>query len=383
MRILMMADAPPRPDSGAAGTEIQTAAALRRLGHEVEEVWTDLLPRRIAHGNLRYLLELPALYRREMLRRVQGPQRYDVVHVNQPHGYLAARALRNLAARPVFVHRSHGYEPRVRTAMRRCASTNSASRAGWRALATPILAQALRLNELGIERWADGHIVSSSLCGDWLAHDGVPREHIAVIAQGVPGAFIEAPAAPLDAARLLRVLHVGQFAPVKGPDIVARAFDLVAAGNPDAHLTWVCDARDHEAAATLLTPAARARTTFLPWMKQDELLPVYDVHGVFLFPSYFEGFGKAFLEAMSRGLVVVASDEGGAHDLVVSGTNGHLTPVGDAQRVADAVLSAQRDAQAAARMGDAARSVAMTHTWDRAAGETAAFYERLIALQRG
>src|SRR5262249_43903224 len=91
MRILLMADVPRDPNSGAAGTEVQTAEALRALGHEVDEVWAPQLGRRIAHGNLHYLFELPRTYRREMKRALTA-KRYDVIHVNQPHGYLAAKS---------------------------------------------------------------------------------------------------------------------------------------------------------------------------------------------------------------------------------------------------------------------------------------------------
>ena len=59
LRVLMMADTPADPNRGAAGTEMQTAQALRALGHDVRTIWSDELGRRIAHGNLHLLLELP------------------------------------------------------------------------------------------------------------------------------------------------------------------------------------------------------------------------------------------------------------------------------------------------------------------------------------
>src|ERR1044071_5406189 len=111
MRILVMADVPPDPNSGAAGTEFQTIQALRSLGHEVDAVWRDNLPRRINHGNLHYLLELPGAYRKAMRDELKRKP-YDVVHVNQPHGYLAAKDLRPSRS-AVFIHRSHGFESRV------------------------------------------------------------------------------------------------------------------------------------------------------------------------------------------------------------------------------------------------------------------------------
>src|SRR5436190_5175442 len=108
----MMADTPADPNRGAAGTEVQTMLALRKLGHDVDAIWSDRLGRRIGHGNLHLLLELPRTYEHAALEALRQ-KTYDVVHVNQPHGFRAARAVRRQSPRSVFVHRSHGFELNV------------------------------------------------------------------------------------------------------------------------------------------------------------------------------------------------------------------------------------------------------------------------------
>ena len=112
MKILCMANVAPNPSSGAAGTEFQTIRALRELGHTVDDVWADGLSHHLGHFKLYDLLELPLAYWIALKKHVQSAE-YDVVHVNQPHGYLAAKALRKLDPQAVFVHRSHGLEGRV------------------------------------------------------------------------------------------------------------------------------------------------------------------------------------------------------------------------------------------------------------------------------
>ena len=378
MQILMMADTPPNPDSGAAGTEYQTMLALRRMGHQVDTVWAEDLPHRIQHGNLHYLLELPLGYRCVMLKRLQD-KRYDVVHCNQPHGYLAACALGGIAHKPVFVHRSHGFEPRVRDVLRpwikRFGQRRSILKGGY----SRCMAAALEVNNIGVARFADGHIVSASLCADFLKiHYSVPLERIAVIPQAPPAIFQDTEAPLIDSLRLNLIIYVGQFALFKAPMLLAAAFDKILAAQPLATLTWICDAKHHAEAAALLSPKARARTTLLPWVAQDKLIEIYDTHGIFLFPSFFEGFGKVFLEAMARGLVVVASAEGGARDVIASGRNGILVPPGDDLAMASAVLNVQRDPFWAENLSRQARASALTYTWDRVAHETTAFYERLI-----
>ena len=382
MRILMMADTPPNPDSGAAGTEYQTMLALRRMGHEVDAVWADELRHRIRHGNLHYFVELPFAYRQRMLDRLEV-HAYDVVHVNQPHGYLAARSIAGKKASPVFVHRSHGFEPRVSEVLRPWQMRYSDKRPLLRHVANKAMGMALEINNREIARYADGHIVSANLCGDFLHHRyRVPREQIAVIPQAPPKPFHDTAVLPIDENRISRILYVGQFAFVKGPMILAAAFEQVFAKHPDVTLTWVCDARHHAEAASLLSSHARSRVTFMDWVPQDKLIKVYDEHGVFLFPSFFEGFGKAFLEAMARGLVVVASEEGGAKDLIEHGRNGLLVPVGDATTMANACASVLSSLTAAQELGVSARQTALLYTWDRVAEETVGFYRRLIERKK-
>jgi glycosyltransferase involved in cell wall biosynthesis len=362
MRILFMADVEKDPHAGAAGTEIRTIDHLRRLGHEVTEIWANDLGRRIGHGNLHYLLELPFAYRRA-LRRAWSRGPYDVVHVNQPHGWRAAKWLRGRAP---FVHRSHGFEPYAEEVLARWRASDERSmpRRTFSAAIARLLARHGRL----IAKYADGHIVSSSLDANVLIERfHVPPERVAVIPQAAPDAFLETPAPPMTSERLRRVLYVGQFAFFKAPTIVAEAMRKLAG---ESELTWVCAPQHHEQVRALV-PSVRVQS----WMPEDALRQVYDTHGIFLFPSYYEGFGKVFLEAMSRGMCVVASDVGGAHDVIAHGRDGMLVPPGDSDAIASAVRSL--DLERASAMSDAAAQTARAYSWARVANETAAFYERL------
>jgi glycosyltransferase involved in cell wall biosynthesis len=382
MRILFAADVPPDPDSGAAGTEYQTVEALRKLGHEVDCVWADRLPHRIRHGNLHYLLELPRAYR-AAVRRYSSERTYDVYHVNQPHCWLAAKDHQRSRRPGVFVQRSHGWELRSQEVLDRW-------RRVWRepekrfpgGVLSSLMRRLLARHNRLAARWCDGTIVSASRCRDYLVErHGVAPERVACVAQAAPADYCRRPAPPDDPGRRERVLYVAQFAFFKAPRVVAEAMRRLAERFPAASFTWVCDAAHHDAVRAMLGPAA-ARVALLGWMKQEQLCAVYDRHGVFLFPSLFEGFGKVFLEAMARGLCVAASDEGGMRDVIRPGDDGLLVPVGDAAALADAAATVMADAGRFARLSHAARATALQYTWERAARETAAFYERLLRLKQ-
>lgn len=377
MRVLMMADTPADPNRGAAGTEVQTAQAMRDLGHEVDTLWADDLGRRIAHGNLHLLLELPRAYERAA-ERALAARAYDVVHVNQPHGFRAAHAVHRMSPKTVFIHRSHGLELNVARTLEPWREKFDAERRSFpRRVASGVIAQALARHSYAIAREADGHIVSSTLDADFLTERlHVHRAKIAVIPQAAPDPYVHTPAPPMTPERFARVLHVAQFAFFKAPMITIQAIERLR-----MRVTWVCDRAHHQTIREMLTEAANARLDLVHWTSQDELRAIYDSHGLFLFPSFFEGFGKAFLEAMSRGLVVAASDTGGMRDLIRHGENGLLVPPGDSEALAAAVLALDFDQ--ARRISAAAAATAREYTWSRVARETAAFYESRLRVRPG
>jgi glycosyltransferase involved in cell wall biosynthesis len=384
MRILFMADVPYNPHSGAAGTEVQTLEALRALGHDVDAIWSDTLGRRIDHGNLHLLLELPRTYARAAARAVRE-KTYDVIHVNQPHGFRAARLVHRLSLGTAFIHRSHGFELNVEDTLRPWrAMYGSDERSGVRRISSRAIGSLLDRHGRAIAAEADGHIVSSSLDANFLRDRlGVAAEKVAVIPQAAPESYTRTAAPPMTAERLGRVLHVAQFAFFKAPMITASAMNRLAGSDRNLRFTWVCDRSSEAAIRALLTAEANERINIVPWTTQEALRDLYDAHGIFLFPSFFEGFGKAFLEAMSRGLCVVASDVGGMHDIIDSGENGILVAPGDANAVADAALAIVRDLPRAAVISAAAAQTARAYSWERVARETAAFYEaRLSAMRR-
>src|ERR1051325_5460037 len=258
MRILFMADFTPDPNSGAAGTELRTLAALKKLGHEIDEVWADDLPHRIRHWNLHYAFELPRALRAALARRIGRD--YDVVHANQPHGWMAAKLWQTSRQRGVFIHRSHGLELHADETRRRWFPDR---RRGAQRAATAMLHPLLRRNSRQMERWADGHIVSASLDAEFLEARGVERAKIAVIAQGLSDEYFRTPAPPLTEQRLRRVLYASQLAAFKAPAVVAAALRALAQ-DISLTLTWICGRNHHGDVRALLN--GNERVELLGWM---------------------------------------------------------------------------------------------------------------------
>jgi glycosyltransferase involved in cell wall biosynthesis len=378
MRFLVASDYVHDPDSGAAGTIHASNAALRELGHDVEEIWRDDLPHRIRHGNLHYLLELPHALKREIRRRCDA-KTYDVILASQPHAWMAARDHQRLRRPGVFLNRSHGWEGQTEQAMRTYARDAAPPVSPVRRLARRAMQALLTQHQPRIVRHADGIVAGcTSVARHLEANYSISPDRIAVIPYGIPDAFLETPLSErLD--RWRRILHVAQFAPVKAPSLVAAAMGEILRRHPQISAGWVCDSSHHAEVRRLLGPDVRDRVALHPWVGRDALIDLYDRYGLFLFASYCEGYGKTPFEAMARGLAVVSTAVGGMADWIRSGENGCLCEPGDWTAMVRSLDELLADPAKAQAMGRAAAETARGLTWREHAQQLAAFAERLLA----
>ena len=379
LRVLTIAGVPPDPNSGAAGTVFHTNVALRELGHEVDEIWSeDLGPRRIKHGNLHSLLEQPRAYRTAVRRKLRTRD-YDVIQMSQPQAYLAARDLKRRGFGGLVINRSHGLELHVNAVVpqwhRRLGIPESRFP---RSLLIPLMRKLLERQWPAVVKYSDGIVVPCTMDRDFLVgRIPVPPTRVRTIHHGVPAEFLRVPPIPFTGNRWRRILYVGQFSFIKGPDILLDIANRVLHESQEVSMTWVTSARHHDHIRSRLHPTLVPRVTLVDWSGQRELLEIYDSHGIFVFPSFFEGFGKAPLEAMSRGLCVVATDTGGMRDTIRNGDTGFLCGIGDVRGFVEAVTSLLNDHEKCARVSVAARAAVNRFSWSRCARQMCDFYRDL------
>ena len=379
----MAADVPPDPDAGASGTQLRVARWLTRLGHDVDTIWSSDLPHLITHGNAHDLLEKPVGLRRAIRRKWRSAT-FDVVCVNQPMGYLAARD-HQLHARPgVFIRWSMGLEFALEQALAEwLPKWGMRKRSRFKALPGRGIDYLLRRQERLAARYADGHVVLCDEDRDILvAEFEIPPDRVANVAQAPLEAFQALPPAPISLERLNRILTVGQFVPYKGTPHIAATVNRVLASNPAARFTWAgCGAEHREAALGLIRPELRSRCHVPGKLLERDFIDLFDTHGIFLFPSIKEGFGKAFLEAMSRGMCVVSTRTGGMRDIIVNAQNGFVAAPGDVDALVHGIAHLWRDPAFATTVAVAARRTAEQYTWDRVARHTVRFCRELLHRQ--
>jgi UDP-glucose:(heptosyl)LPS alpha-1,3-glucosyltransferase len=110
---------------------------------------------------------------------------------------------------------------------------------------------------------------------------------------------------------------------------------------------------------------------------QRAMETLYAAADLLLFPSRYDSFGSAVLEALAAGLPVACAPSAGACELIEPGRNGLIC----AEDFAPAI-DLLGDPAALARMGAAARATAETYTWERHADRVLELYRRVIEARR-
>lgn len=155
-----------------------------------------------------------------------------------------------------------------------------------------------------------------------------------------------------------RLVHISNFRPVKRPLDCVRVLERVAR-EMDVELWMVGDGPERSSAEHLAHSLGLSqRIRFLG--KQDRIYEVLPQTDVLLLPSELEAFGLAALEAMACGVVPVATQTGGVGELVSTGVDGFLEPVGNVESQAGRVLELLNNPELRARMAHAARETART-----------------------
>jgi glycosyltransferase involved in cell wall biosynthesis len=354
---------------GQGNVNLELLRRVAAAGHEVD-VFTSLWPPEageIERVRLRKLARLPAwqLGNQFMMlgattRRLRSG-RYDLVHADA--GMTMRRADVIVAHTisdkwyelPREVWREHGL------------------RGANQAVATRFKARL----ELKQYREARAVVAATRATAQDLIARGVQPEHIDVIPFGVDGVRFRPPTveqrAQARAAFSLRpddfvVLFVGAHGPRKGLEI---ALESLAVAAPGEALLVAGELRGGEYAEV-------AERRLLPVRmpgKLDDVVPAYWAADALAYPTRYDQFGMAVLEAMSCGLPVIVAKEAGSHEIVRDAGFVLAEHNADALRAAIDVL--RFDPERRARMGRRAREIAQEKTWDKAGAMLANLYARL------
>lgn len=237
-----------------------------------------------------------------------------------------------------------------------------------------------RIHALKYSATCDGIIAVSKAVRRVLLEAGVPEEKIAVIPGGVDlPREIATPQQRCAARRKYNLAasdfvvgHLGAFSHEKGQDVAIAAAAILRDRLPRLRMILA-----GEGCPPAVPPGAPALLAgFIA--DREEFFAALDL---FIMPSRSEGWGLAAVEALARGIPVIASNTGGLPEIVEEGKTGWLVPPGEAQALAETIAEAESDPESLRMMALEAAKQSNRFSSDRMAELTESFY--LTNYKRG
>jgi glycosyltransferase involved in cell wall biosynthesis len=176
------------------------------------------------------------------------------------------------------------------------------------------------------------------------------------------------------------ILFLGRIHPVKGLDMLARAFKGIREKRDDIHLVIAgLDSYDHksEIVDILKSDEAVGSTTFTGIVTGNRKLAILSRADIFVLPSHSEGFSMSSLEAMACGLPLVITKQCNFPEVEQRGAGRVIDP--DTDSLAKALMGLLDHPDLCNQMGqNGKRLVEEKFTWDSVADKMIAAYEEIL-----
>ncbi|HEY1771788.1 MAG TPA: glycosyltransferase [Gammaproteobacteria bacterium] len=250
-------------------------------------------------------------------------------------------------------------------------------------------------------RLADRIVVNAGAIRDWLVEQGYPAHKIVVIRNGVDASRF---GGRCDGTALRRefaipsqvplVVMLARLNPSKGIDCFFEAAAKLHERRPDVHFLAVGECYTRNAESEVVVDSAYrsklqdrvaslglADRVHFTGLRKD-IPQILAAATVSVLPSVSEGISNTLLESMAAGVPVVATHVGGTPEVIQDGEHGLLTPPGDSQAIADAILAVLGDPALAARLSaNGRRRVQDEFSFEAVVRRTEDLYRELLAAK--
>lgn len=229
----------------------------------------------------------------------------------------------------------------------------------------------------------DGAVTTSEYCREVLLREGLPAERVIAVTPGLAPAYaaelgLRPPGAP-------RMLTVASLLEGKG----LRQLAGILEGLADLDWSWELagdPGLDEELSAAFLERLRRSpiaeRARFLGAVAPERMVGLYDRCHLFVLPSRFESCSMATMEAMARGLAVVAYRVGGLPERLPAAAARLLAPPGDRERLGALLRRLLTDPERAEALGRANRRASRSFpTWEESGQEVWELVSHLADLE--
>jgi glycosyltransferase involved in cell wall biosynthesis len=245
---------------------------------------------------------------------------------------------------------------------------------------------AVAVLEAGLSRLCDRLIVVSHEEHSHALELGIPAAKLSLVPNGVSLDQPRLSASDYDAIRRkwglgkaeVCIGFVGRLASQKSPQTLLRSFaELLRRTAVPARLVVIGEGPLESSLRNLAAELNIDES--ITWLGACDARPLMGAFDMLALTSVSEGHPLVVLEAMARGLPIVATAVGGISETVQHGVNGFIAPVRGVQEIATALEALVNHCELRERMGQASLTISRNFSVDRMVDQTVALYEQVIS----
>jgi len=241
----------------------------------------------------------------------------------------------------------------------------------------------LRVLELLYARHVSRFIaVSNSAKNGIIKYLKVEAERISTVYNGVDTKLFRPPRKNEMEKRYSRptVVYMGRIMAKKGIGVLIEAMSDIIRHFPQTHFLFVGEGNiPYYIKMIEKRRIPRKNFSFIGQAGYFERPKILAKATIFVNPSFYENCSISILEAMSCKAAVVANDIGGNREIIESGKNGILVPLGHSKALSESIVSLLDDESLNKKLGERARET--VESWfssRRNADETYKIYKQIL-----
>ncbi len=374
MEILFIANTINDSRGGMCNAILNLGNSLRAAGHDVDYIFRDSLTffkKDRPFNRMAAFLTFPIVILILILFK-RLDRKYDIIDVSSGDGFLYGILAKRLRFKrhAKLVMRSHGLEhlywENLKEEHRLTGESSS--------LAQRMFLPLIRIRQVDISiRECDLIICNNMDEKSYIKAmlGNCDDKRISCIPHGVSSRFFA------QSAGSRRLLFVGDWNWRKGQLYLVKIYIAILRSHPDAQLSIVVRKNDGEVMRSF-PEYVRDKISVFKNLHSDKMARLYASCGIFIFPSIFEGFGCAVLEAMAAGMAVVVTNDFGWSRVIKNWENGVLVEKRDVASFSKAVARLLENEALRNDIGLRASQTAKRFSWTSAADQTIACYSDLI-----
>lgn len=176
----------------------------------------------------------------------------------------------------------------------------------------------------------------------------------------------------------LMVVSISNLIVTKGIEYNLRALSALKNEVPNLHYRIIGDGPDRQRLERLIDELSLTdRVEFLGQMENAQAVSILRTADFFSLPSYLEGFGLVYLEAMASGIPAIGCAGQGISDIIMDGENGFLVAPRQSENLIEIWRKLCHDDTLRLTIGKQGQKTARNCTWDKIAGEYDAVFREV------